>query len=228
MFSQDISANIRNVFPSKTTYYFTQFNRQKYADNLFNQFDISFPASVQKSVVKRKSEFLAGRLCAKKCLSQYDLVSQVSIGTHREPVWPDGVLGAISHTNNIAGALITKSQDISGVGLDIENVMSNETMHSISSQIMSKEELHYCNSYNADNNTIYTLVFSAKESFFKAAFSQVQKYFDFNAVKVLRISRNLVTFKVTEQLSKGLQPGYEFSVNWMKIDTKTILTYTLL
>lgn len=228
MFSQNISTNIRNNFPRITTSYFTQFNRKKYTDSLYSHYNINFPASVQSSVAKRKSEFLAGRLCAKKCLSQYDLSSQVFIGTHREPVWPDGVLGAISHTNNIAGALITKCQDYNGVGLDIENVMSNETVHSISSQIMSKEELRYCNSCNANKNTIFTLIFSAKESFFKAAFSQVQKYFDFHAVKILHISENFLTFRVTEELSEVFQPGYEFSVSWGEIDTQTILTYALL
>lgn len=89
--------------------YATQFNRQGYTDSLFSHFDLSLPSSVQKSFVKRKFKFLAGRLCAKKCLSQYGYIGDVSIGAHREPVWPDGFLGAISHTDNITGALTTEA-----------------------------------------------------------------------------------------------------------------------
>ncbi len=38
----------------------------------------------------------------------------------REPLWPAGVVGSISHSGELAGAVVARASDAWSVGLDIE------------------------------------------------------------------------------------------------------------
>ncbi len=70
---------------------------------------------------RRRREFLAGRACAHAALRTIGRDgAPIGRGPMREPVWPAGVVGSISHSGELAGAVVARAGDAWGVGLDIE------------------------------------------------------------------------------------------------------------
>jgi 4'-phosphopantetheinyl transferase EntD len=71
----------------------------------------------------RLREFAVGRACARRGLGLLGLeVRPVGVGEHREPVWPDGVVGSISHHGGVCLAAVARADEFVGVGIDIANV----------------------------------------------------------------------------------------------------------
>ncbi|EGR1094644.1 4'-phosphopantetheinyl transferase superfamily protein [Vibrio cholerae] len=157
---------------------------------LATEFDVQVPKSVQRSVKKRQAEFIAGRYLAKLCLTELiGRHSNVAIGAHREPLWPDGVVGAISHTHKRAVALVAKRDAFPFVGIDIECWLDKETAVQIGSNLYDDNELDLLMTQGLTLEAATSLIFSAKESLFKAAFPFVGQYFGFESACVVEFFR---------------------------------------
>ena len=146
------------------------------------------------AVLKRQCEYLAGRFCANESLKQLEhklaieiANKEVATGKNREPLWPQGVLGAISHSSRFAMAIVAQDKGAYlGVGIDIEEEMTEDLACDVSGQIMSEKEKRLNNkSGSFDNKSFVTLVFSAKESIFKALYPSVGEYFGFEACELI-------------------------------------------
>src|SRR5215469_3139377 len=62
-------------------------------------------AHVARAVPKRVGEFAAGRACARRALEQLGVPDFVlRVGPHREPIWPVGMAGSITHTAGFCAA----------------------------------------------------------------------------------------------------------------------------
>jgi len=142
------------------------------------------------AVLKRQCEYLAGRFCANEGLKQLEHKlaieignKEVATGKNREPLWPQGVLGAISHSSRFAMAVVAQDKgSYLGVGIDIEEEMAKDLARDVSGQIMSEKEKRLNHQLDGfDNKSFVTLVFSAKESIFKALYPSVGEYFGFEA-----------------------------------------------
>lgn len=141
---------------------------------------MTLPESLNRAVLKRQCEFLTYWLCARKALltAGFSEMNDIAIGDFREPLWPEGIVGAITHSNDKAAAVIIDSAAnpaVNGVGIDIEPVMKEETARDLCKQILLPHEMaHHC-SFSA--LSVYTtLVFSAKESLYKAIFPRCDKF----------------------------------------------------
>ena len=74
---------------------------------LQNQSGIQNPPSFGKACLKRKCEFIAGRLCAKQALAEHKVFEYQLINkADRSPEWPENMVGSITHTHNFAAAAI--------------------------------------------------------------------------------------------------------------------------
>lgn len=190
--------------------YYCEFNLEAYQDNLFDALGIFFPDTVKKSVVKRRAEFLAGRYCSIKALAMLgEFPEYIPIGKQREPIWPSNSMGAISHTTACATTVVTKDPDVQGIGIDVENLVNTETVEKIRGHIMPREAATILEQKGLTPEQVFTLIFSVKESFFKAAYPQVGRYFDFDAIEILSFDheKKEITFRVEENLCPNLQPG---------------------
>jgi len=169
------------------------------------------PESVRRSVPKRQAEFLAGRLCARASLAELKIRdAPIGIGEMREPVWPAGVSGSISHCADFAVAATAWTREHAGLGLDVEciaDVAGN--LPSGGSVIGSSERLRLRSMEILPMPTLRTLVFSAKESFFKAVSARVGRHFDFDAIEVLALDIHYcqLLFRVRADFIPGLPPG---------------------
>ena len=78
---------------------------------------------VESASYKRKFEFSTGRWCAKQVLNSEGIQNfPVLSGENREPIWPDNIVGSISHCKDLCGAVIAKSNNVDSIGFDIENI----------------------------------------------------------------------------------------------------------
>ena len=102
---------------------------------------IEMPASIQRSVAKRQAEFLAGRLCARAALLHLDgTCATPAIGEDRAPVWPAHIAGAITHSNGRAGAVVALKSEWQGLGIDLENLLSDERARRLVKEILTPAE----------------------------------------------------------------------------------------
>ncbi len=80
-------------------------------------------ALIPKAIDKRRCEFAAGRACAREALGAIGYAPMPILqAASRAPLWPDGILGTISHSHTWAGAAVTRADQLAGIGLDIETV----------------------------------------------------------------------------------------------------------
>ena len=148
---------------------------------------------------------MAGRYLAKLALEQLGSKNRVvSIGTNRQPIWPPAVIGSISHSGNYATAIATADARIAGLGVDVENKIDRELSKEIEKQILDLTEIQLLDAQVEIRELLFTIIFSVKESFFKALFPLVNTYFGFEAVRILSIdtSKKTVRIVVTQEITK--------------------------
>lgn len=185
----------------------------------FKNHGVFYPDFLKTCVSKRKAEYLAGRLCAKKLFefvghatSGFQLIPQ----SNGLPTWPNQWLGSISHTHDSAVVGITNHSDYNNLGLDLECIMENDTARSIASQVLTKDELSQFLS-TLDFKMLLTLIFSIKESIYKALYSEIMEIFDFDAFTVTDIDLQNSRFeaKLNYNLNQKYSKGFTLSGNFI-------------
>ena len=219
--------------PDGLPYVLARFQLTCFAPQLFAQHAIDFPVHIRNSVPKRQAEFIAGRICAQSILATYGLTRHgIPIGNSREPLWPSGFIGSITHNGRYAAAVACPRGDLLGVGIDIETIVNDDARQAMVELVVSPEEAAYLrrSDIGLAFDCMLTLVFSAKESFFKAAFAHVQQYIDFDAVNLVHIDpvRRVMRFRCVETISPRLLTGQEFHACYEFVDSASIFTVVLL
>ena len=177
------------------------------------------PASIQRSVAKRQTEFLAGRLCARQAMRMLDGRHHVPlIGEDRAPVWPDDICGSITHSTGWAAAVVATKQHWRALGMDIEQVMSSERAVRLAGEILTPDELQRMASGPEHQHALLTtLTFSLKEALFKALYPLVLKRFYFEDAELLAWSehgsaRLRLKIDLSEEWHCGKTLNAQFSV----------------
>lgn len=144
----------------------------------------------------RKQEFTAGRLCARKGLDRLGIQNfPVLIGKNREPLWPPGIVGSISHCKGFCGAVVARRGSIVSIGLDVEPLEPMTT--DVLNLVCTPGEKEWLLSDTGSNRLLWPkLVFSAKESAFKCHFPLSNTFLDFLDVEV-RINPDNGSFTVS-------------------------------
>lgn len=128
---------------------------------------------------KRKQEFTNGRICAKKALQKAGITPPF-ISKHADgaPIWPEGWIGSISHTNGLTGCIVGEVKQCLGLGLDIERW--NRVSPSIWNKIFTEKEQEFLLSLSPSEQSIRaTQIFSAKEALYKFQRPITQQYLGF-------------------------------------------------
>ncbi|WP_428239595.1 4'-phosphopantetheinyl transferase family protein [Gynuella sp.] len=204
----------------------TEFDVSVYDDGLIAELNSDYHAFIQKAVTKRKSEFIAGRFCALKSLQKWGIGDTfIPVGERRNPVWPSGIIGSISHCHAYAMAVTARSQYSMAVGIDIEDVVEPEMADNLRDSVINPDEF-VLQAGNEPPNTVFTLIFSMKESFFKAAYPHVGYYFDFSAISLQTIDwhTGMVEFKINQNLSDTFKTGDRLSGQFKMLEDKKIVT----
>lgn len=165
----------------------TCFNQAALTPELIAECSIDLP----KASNKRQAEFLAARLCARKALSiQTGFASlPTQQADSRIPLWPAQSCGSMSHSHSLAAALVGDNQAWQGLGLDIEKPLQLMRAQRLAKSILTTDEHNRFVGLDSTQQAIYlTLVFSFKESLFKALNPLTGSYFGFQDAQVLDLS----------------------------------------
>lgn len=163
---------------------------------------------------KRRNEFLLGRAASRLALIGAGLPnpSPVMQRAGRDPDWPDGIVGSITHCGPWAVAAVASSFRVRALGIDLECVASVPEME-ISQSVCRASELQWV--FEGRESQLRTaMLFSAKESVYKALYPRCQKFFDFHAVE-LTWTPQLAGFRgvLLSELSDEFRPGSRFEVH---------------
>jgi 4'-phosphopantetheinyl transferase EntD len=150
-------------------------------------------AVIADAVPKRRYEFTTARWCARNALGKLGL-SAVPIlpGLRGEPVWPSHTVGSITHTHGYRAAAVARSSQILTLGIDAE---PNEPLpvgvfESIS---LPEERQHLGKLGDAAGVSWDRLLFSMKESVYKAWYPITHRWLDF-AEATVRVDPDRGTF----------------------------------
>lgn len=194
---------------------------------------IACPAQIAAAVPKRQREFFYGRLCAGAAMAlSGHAACQIGIGPMREPLWPAGLIGSITHAADMAAAIVLPvSTGYHGVGVDIETVLADDGAAAVRAIVANDGELRYLATLagTLGPNVPLTLVFSAKESFFKAVHGEVGRYFNFDAIELehIDLSAQSLHFRVCEDLTPRLRRGMRCEIRFQLLDATHIATLCL-
>ena len=151
--------------------------------------------SIQRAVPQRQREYQAGRAAARAALRElgvegFDLLS----GDNREPIWPPGIVGSITHSADHCAVAAGWKSDVRAVGIDVETATSLPA--EITGRICSgPERAHTRELGRLDPAVWMKVIFSAKEAFYKAYFPEVGRFLDFLDVD-MRLQPDAGTFLV--------------------------------
>jgi enterobactin synthetase component D len=196
---------------------------------MFDQSGIACPTAIRRSVSKRQAEYYHGRLCARRALAAMGIEEYtVHTGSQREPLWPSHVVGSITHNDEFAAAVVSPKGIGSMLGIDVERVVEGMAQEALIATVISVCELAYLRSLPPSFafNLALTLVFSAKETFYKACFPDVGRFFDFDAVTAVTVDPVLqqVELRLNETLSARLAAGQVYRIDYHFVNKRTVLT----
>jgi len=171
----------------------SSFNPDMLLEQDFNQSTIQCPKNLRKAAVRRRAEFLAGRVCAQQALLRLTGTPHMPAqGEDRMPIWPLGFIGSISHTKGLAAAVVARRIDYRSLGMDLERPLgddecTNELIRSIQTPA---ERERLATLHALTRGEALTLAFSVKESVFKVLYPLVHKFFDFKDVELTQCDAN--------------------------------------
>jgi enterobactin synthetase component D len=225
-----MECQVNNLFSLKNafSYHFVSFSVSSYSGvSSYQSHHIAFPEHLRCAVPKRQAEFLAGRLCAAKALSRLGFnYFQVGQGEGRQPLWPDGLCGSISHSADMAVAIVSNAPHFAGIGVDLEQVISEHQARVLHDKVIYPKECVSFNTLAKLHDHAFTIVFSAKESIFKALYPSVGAFFGFEAAALVDCNQNTLVFCLTKCLSRSLPAGKLLTVDFQQANAM-ILTECL-
>ena len=137
-----------------------------------------------RAVVKRLQEYTAGRLCARRALAEFGVLDfPIRAAEDRQPIWPDSMAGSITHTDGFCAAAVALRRRVGALGLDSEVV--GDIKVEIWPRICMPIEIAWVRSLAAaEQAAAVTLIFSAKEAFYKCQYPVVRERLDFSDVSI--------------------------------------------
>jgi 4'-phosphopantetheinyl transferase EntD len=131
---------------------------------------------VARAVEKRRREFTAGRTCARRALERLGWTGfPILAGPHREPLWPPGIVGAITHCRGYCAAAVARVADVRSLGIDAE--LRARLPDGVEELVCTEAERRQASELPGDHWG--TLVFSAKESVYKTWYPVAQRWLDY-------------------------------------------------
>ena len=123
-------------------------------------------ACIRGAVEKRRREFTAGRQCARAALASLGIARfPLLVGPQREPLWPPGIVGSISHGAGRCAVVACRAGAIVGLGLDIDS--GDPLDANLVPMICTSAERDWCARRPAGHDWP-KLVFAIKEAVYKA------------------------------------------------------------
>ena len=139
-------------------------------------------ALVARAVAKRRAEFTTVRTCARRALAQLGLPpAPLLSGAKREPLWPAGVVGSLTHCAGYGAAAVAWSSDLATVGIDAEP--HDQLPAGVLDRVSLPDERRQLRGLPAGVHWDRVL-FSAKESVYKAWYPLARRWLGFEDARL--------------------------------------------
>lgn len=187
------------------------------------------PEYLKNASKQRLNEFFLGRILAQAILRKhFGCTVNVTSMQLRLPQWPENLLGSISHSDEQVIVIISAQSKYLGVDLEkiVDINFAKESAHLILTQ--SEQLLWYESQAQSLNFREYlTLIFSLKESLYKAVYPIAQNYIDFLEVtfETIDIKEQTVILKFKKHIQElyGLRKKYQGF--WQFDEDQQIITW---
>lgn len=165
------------------------------------------PKSRLVSLQRRQDEFLTGRRAAYRALRMAGFhapkliapltatywTSVVGQNADRSPSWPSGFVGSISHSRNWVIAVAANASNYLSLGVDVEAIVISSQAELLQRDIGQPAEWSLLTSVGLPMPIAFTLLFSAKESFYKSWYPLHGRFLNFDDVVAGHIEPELVS-----------------------------------
>ncbi|MEN8405794.1 4'-phosphopantetheinyl transferase family protein [Acinetobacter seifertii] len=170
---------------------------------------LEHPLKIAQARVERKNEYLCGRVLAQAVLNHHFGLDQPITSMYEHlPIWPSNVLGSISHSQN--KLIVGLSNSALYLGIDIEHWVTSEFAQESAHLILTPSEFDLWKGKAAeffDFARYVSLIFSVKESLYKAVYPTAKQYIDFLEASIVDINFENQTLTLT--FSPEIQQRYE-------------------
>jgi len=137
---------------------------------------------VSRAVAKRRAEFTTVRTCARRALSRLGLPEAPLLsGEKREPLWPAGVVGSLTHCAGYGAAAVAWAADVATVGIDAEP--HDRLPDGVLERVSLPGEREHLRGLPAGVHWD-RLLFSAKESVYKTWFPLARRWLGFEDARL--------------------------------------------
>ena len=217
----DLSEAIRS-FPSYVS--FVALNGSEETDfEIFAEEERLLP---RRTSPQRADEFRLGRRAAHLALKEIGCEPRPILrGPQREPLWPAGVVGSITHAGDHAIAAVARLSDAGGIGIDLE--ARDRYFPELETEITLEEEQAALSQMEGRAREDATIeIFSAKESIYKAHFPRIGRYFGFDAARI-RFGLDDLVGSFTEPLDPLYPVDRPMEIGRLWVDDR-VLTWLVL
>jgi 4'-phosphopantetheinyl transferase EntD len=122
---------------------------------------------VARAVGRRRREYAAGRACARRALGRLGLpAGPLLSGGDSAPLWPEGAVGSITHCPGYCAAAVARRGAVRAIGIDAE--VNAPLPDGVADLVCTGTELAWTAATPQRGTHWQTLIFSAKESVYKA------------------------------------------------------------
>jgi|tagenome__1003787_1003787.scaffolds.fasta_scaffold20868305_2 4'-phosphopantetheinyl transferase EntD len=136
---------------------------------------------IAQAVAGRRSEFITARRCARRALADLGHpAAPIPSGPRREPLWPAGFTGSITHCAGYRAAAVARLDDLAAIGVDAEP--DKPLPPDVETTVASPDERARLRTLDAAMPAVNwpRLLFSAKESVYKAWFPLTGRWLGFS------------------------------------------------
>ncbi len=162
-------------------------------------------AIISGAIEKRALEFSTGRYCAHQALRALVVDNfPVLRGKLREPVWPENIVGSISHCRDIAGAAIASTSQVRSIGLDIEN--RKQINPDIARHVCTEKENNWLQTLvTSQRNDAILQIFSIKEAVFKCIYQASGAQLRFTQCQITHDMQNNIVKAIIQNTELPIQ-----------------------
>lgn len=166
---------------------------------------------IARSVAKRRAEFAAVRRCARRALGElgYPPVP-ILPGEQREPRWPEGVVGSMTHCAGYCAAAVARAGEVPALGIDAEvHAPLPEGVLELIALDSERDRLGALAAAGPASVHWDRVLFSAKESVYKAWFPLTRRWLGFEQADIeLRLDGSFAARLLAGAADEGGPRGF--------------------